>query len=154
MGVPVYAQLNPDVCKEWTPAVVTQRQNDRSYVIDVDGANYRRDRTHLKLRNEPRTPSTSISIPDPSQLPTTDEVPFAPSATPVMTTTKNQWTPKINTPVNQPPTMLEQTTRSVTPMSPASESSIDGSFQRDTPRRPRREVKAPAKFKDYLLDFD
>ncbi|XP_062713226.1 uncharacterized protein K02A2.6-like [Aedes albopictus] len=159
VGAPVYAQLNPDSCKQWTPAIVSQRQSDRSFVVDVDGSSYRRDRKHLKLRNEHLTPSRSRSTPDVSEL--SDPKPSA--------TTNEQTPSRITYPeyiphenpssatrneANREPSSVERPT-SAAPLAPVSKSTpLASSSQVDTPRRPRREVKAPAKFKDYLLDFD
>ncbi|XP_055605136.1 uncharacterized protein K02A2.6-like [Uranotaenia lowii] len=68
VGSPVYVQLNPESSKHWTPAVIHQRQNERSFVVDVQGSSYRRDRKHLKPRKEPITPSSVQNHPS---LPTT-----------------------------------------------------------------------------------
>ncbi|XP_055526958.1 uncharacterized protein K02A2.6-like [Wyeomyia smithii] len=72
-GDPVYVQLQPETSKQWTQGNICSRLNERSYVVDVDGACYRRDLVNIKPRNEPSTPtqpsmkSTSGSI----QLPQT-----------------------------------------------------------------------------------
>lgn len=71
-GDPVYVQLQPEASKQWTPASVSSKLNDRSYIVDVDGSCYRRDLVNLKPRNEPtRTPtqpSKNVTS-DPVQLP-------------------------------------------------------------------------------------
>ncbi|XP_038116848.1 transcription factor mef2A-like [Culex quinquefasciatus] len=54
-GSPVYVQAHPEISKTWTPAIVTEKLNDRSYVVDVNGASYRRDLTNLRPRKEPTT---------------------------------------------------------------------------------------------------
>ncbi|XP_053692358.1 uncharacterized protein K02A2.6-like [Sabethes cyaneus] len=54
-GSPVFVQLNPETSKLWTPGKITSCLSDRSYVVQVDGANYRRSLKHLKPRKEPDT---------------------------------------------------------------------------------------------------
>lgn len=56
VGSPVYVQLRPDTSKLWTPGVVSDRLSDRSYLIDVEGAKYRRDAVNVKSRKEPTAP--------------------------------------------------------------------------------------------------
>lgn len=143
VGAPVYAQLNPDSCKQWTPAAVSQRQSDRPFVVDVDGSSYRRDRKHL-------TPARSRLTPDVSEL--SDPKPSA--TTNGQTPSRISYAEYTRNEVNREPSSVEPPTSSA-PLAPVSEStSLASSSQTDTPRHPRREVKAPAKFKDYLSDFD
>ncbi|XP_058449031.1 uncharacterized protein LOC131428992 [Malaya genurostris] len=56
-GSPVYVQLHPDANKKWTPATVSQKHNDRSYVVDVAGSPYCRDLVYIKPREEPTSRS-------------------------------------------------------------------------------------------------
>lgn len=160
IGAPVYVQLNPDSCKQWTPAVVAHRPSDRSYVVNVDGASYRRDRSHLKLRNEPHTPSTTCQPPltrqNSLEIPDTDvsrDTPADPvTSIPVSEEiAPNPVTPKFYTPVNDTEHLVLQ--RTPIQSSPKITDVASGS-QLCTPRRPRRDTKVPSKFKDYLLDFD
>lgn len=52
-GSPVYVQLNLEASKQWIPGTVGSKLNDRSLIVDVAGAQYRRDLAHLKPRKEP-----------------------------------------------------------------------------------------------------
>lgn len=54
-GAPVYVQVQPQKSTVWSPGTVAAKQNDRSYLVDVDGTWYRRDLVNVKSRKEPHT---------------------------------------------------------------------------------------------------
>lgn len=60
IGTPVIVQINPETSKQWTKGVIEQRVKDRSYVVNVDGALYRRNivniKPHLSSVNEEDKP--------------------------------------------------------------------------------------------------
>ncbi|XP_055623224.1 uncharacterized protein K02A2.6-like [Toxorhynchites rutilus septentrionalis] len=56
-GSPVYIQAHPESNKLWTPAVVHEKLNDRSYVVGANGSFNRRDLVNIKPRKEPATSS-------------------------------------------------------------------------------------------------
>ncbi|XP_058811065.1 uncharacterized protein K02A2.6-like [Topomyia yanbarensis] len=54
-GSPVYVQLNSESSNLWTPGTISKRFNERSYLVDVNGAEYRRSLVNLKPRKESLT---------------------------------------------------------------------------------------------------
>ena len=47
-GQPVYAQINPESNKTWTPGYIEKQLTDRSYLVNVNGNQYRRNITQVK----------------------------------------------------------------------------------------------------------
>ncbi|XP_055590629.1 uncharacterized protein K02A2.6-like [Uranotaenia lowii] len=151
-GAPVHVQLRPDTSKTWSPGTIANRLNDRSYLVNVDGVDYRRSLVHLKPRKEPETPPLSLpsTVPNPSEAVyhnPKDSQPnsytrnddFADGQTqhsekqPTALFTRNENTsPAESSKMGQPPTSTEKKTQAP---------------------RPKRIVRAPAKLKDYDLDF-
>ena len=63
--------------KRWLPAVVTQKVNDRSYIVQtMNNALYRRNRRHLLKSNESTLPETDTSFQSVSRQPHTENKPF------------------------------------------------------------------------------
>lgn len=58
VGSPVYVQAHPESSKLWTPGTISHRYNDRSYLVNVNRADYRCSLVHLKPRKEPDMPSS------------------------------------------------------------------------------------------------
>lgn len=109
VGSPVYVQLNPESNKHWTQGTVSNKFNDRSYLVSANGTEYRRSLVHLKPRKEsatqpdrevpshPDRPVMCEVIPVSSLLPGSNEK----SATTVLDQTGNDNT------IGQPPTSTE-----------------------------------------------
>lgn len=75
-GSPVYEQLHPDTNKRWTPGTVSSKLNERSYVVEENDTQYRRDLVNLKPRKEPYTPEAipvQVSVPN-VEAPQADEL--------------------------------------------------------------------------------
>ncbi|XP_055598551.1 uncharacterized protein K02A2.6-like [Uranotaenia lowii] len=64
IGSPVFVQLNPETSKNWSMGTVSNCFNDRSYLVDVNGTDYRRSLVHLKPRKDPNTQPSNNSPSD------------------------------------------------------------------------------------------
>lgn len=159
-GSPVYVQLHPETSKLWTPGTVSNRLNERSYLVNVDGTEYRRSLVHLKPRKEPATqhdrlsPSTSTST-NISNQPTG------------FSTSTSETETKTSTCQTIPQTMdrqhTEETSLAAMPMLQPQRASTEASTSTDRVEvqngncptkinRPQREKRLPEKFKDYCLN--
>lgn len=142
-GSPVYVQIHPETTKLWTPGIVSNRLNERSYLVNVDGTEYRRNVIHLKPRKEPESedfpPSTIASENQPQQTTTrpTEE-------------TECQITPhcdgKGGEASCETPTRKNKTTDSTS----VNSEPVQFHFHTKS-NRPKREHKLPDKLKDFYL---
>jgi hypothetical protein len=57
VGQPVSVQLQPSTNKHWTPGTVADVLSDRSYIVNVDDTQYRRNLSHIR-------PSSSQNVPE------------------------------------------------------------------------------------------
>lgn len=48
IGQPVSVQLQPSVSKTWTPGIIEDAFSERSYLVNVNDASYRRDLSHIR----------------------------------------------------------------------------------------------------------
>ncbi|XP_053685886.1 uncharacterized protein K02A2.6-like [Sabethes cyaneus] len=155
-GSPVFVQLHPETNKIWTPGIISNRLNDRSYQVNVEGVNYRRSLVHLKPRKDP------IVIPDKQPQPINPELKKTMQTldlnrkqhtfdsenfvVPQRETTSPQ--PAVIVPPSQPSMSSYVTTSSPTVKSreraPPQTNEISNS-------RPKREIRIPARFNDYSL---
>ncbi|XP_055612508.1 uncharacterized protein K02A2.6-like [Uranotaenia lowii] len=64
----VVEKLHPETSKQWSAGTIANRLSERSYVVNVDGVDYRRSLVHLKPRNEPDTSNLdqTLAIPETS----------------------------------------------------------------------------------------
>lgn len=148
-GAPVYVQLHPESTKQWTPGMVANKMNERSYMVNVDGALYRRDLVNLKPRKEPITPVIP-SVPAPTESGISEDVlerslmENPPSLLPGSSVTSqspsklDESSVRLNT--------IESPVRATTPRR---ECQAAGSLENN--KRPKREIRLPSKFKDYDL---
>ncbi|XP_062714329.1 uncharacterized protein K02A2.6-like [Aedes albopictus] len=146
-GSAVYVQLQPETSKKWTPARVSNKLNERSYVVDVDGMQYRRDLVHLKPRNEPQTPEVN---PDQVAMPNVEPVATEQMALPVSDGAVSNQEATISVPdtINPEATsavQLPKTSRTTRP-------SKDSFVEEGQSNRPKRNVKLPMRLKDYCLE--
>ncbi|XP_062716630.1 uncharacterized protein K02A2.6-like [Aedes albopictus] len=146
-GSAVYVQLQPETSKKWTPARVSNKLNERSYVVDVDGMQYRRDLVHLKPRNEPQTPEVN---PDQVAMPNVEPVATEQMALPVSDGAVSNQEATISVPdtINPEATsavQLPKTSRATRP-------SKDSFVEEGQSNRPKRNVKLPMRLKDYCLE--
>lgn len=137
-GSPVYVQLRPEDNKIWTPATIDNKLNDRSYIVDVGGASYRRDLVHIKPRNEPLTrPSRSNSASQPdAESPSTNSVLSTPD-------------------IGRENNLLAEHQEETSSASVTNDSAPNGS-ERSSPAtssvgRPKRAIKLPKKFEGYQM---
>ncbi|XP_058828067.1 uncharacterized protein K02A2.6-like [Topomyia yanbarensis] len=151
-GSPVYVQLNPEISKRWTPAMISNKLNERSYVIDVNGAQYRRDLVNLKPRNEPQTPKV---IPDPATIPNVEPLAAEKSFNePSFSTVTENTIPNRTSIPSIPDAIFLEETRTPKPMKTPRiyRPSSDPVIEEDKYTRSKRSVKLPIRFKDYCLD--
>ena len=53
IGQPIYVKSKAGQEHKWEKAICKDKLSDRSYIVDVNGESYRRNRTHLKESNGP-----------------------------------------------------------------------------------------------------
>ncbi|KXJ62355.1 hypothetical protein RP20_CCG018860 [Aedes albopictus] len=145
-GSSVYVQLNPETTKKWTPGRVSNKLNERSYIVDVDGMQYRRDLVHLKPRNEPQTPAVN---PDQVIIPNVNPVATEQLALPVSESSVSQQEATISVPDIVCP---EVTSIAKSPKTPKVTRPSKDPVGDDQSVRPKRNVKLPLRFKDYCLE--
>lgn len=107
IGQSVVVRLNPEV-KRWTQGVVTQKVKDRSYIIDIEGRDFRRDRVHIKPFEDiedVESPSTVIENHQ-ENTPTPNTV----RSPTVLSPTNEPVTSSTNTTVRSPSVMSSNTT--------------------------------------------
>lgn len=175
VGSPVYAQLNPQETKIWTPGVVTNQLSDRSYMVNVNGSEYRRSLVHLKPRyGNGGADASCESAPHLGQPIASDPAPIicAPS-TPTMFSATPQPNENLRASCrvdeNITPPAIQSFSSSTTPVTApkgtttARDDEVQQRVEKQTTQqvthgstctRPRRETRMPRKFKDYDLSFD
>ncbi|XP_039451539.1 uncharacterized protein K02A2.6-like [Culex pipiens pallens] len=154
-GSPVYVQAHPEISKTWTPAIVTEKLNDRSYVVDVNGASYRRDLTNLRPRKEPTTiplvPAQSHPPTESSAAQTGADLTAEPEASSLAamrfdeTATTTTTSPVVNQSAAATPSVRERGSQLAAINTPGKQTT-------DATNRPTRERKIPSKFADYVLE--
>lgn len=138
-GTPVYVQLRPDTSKLWVPGVVDKQLSDRSYLINVDGANYRRDAVNVKQRHDPVPPLVDTTpIEDIPPAPVVVNNPNAESDSRLVPSSPM----RVLAPVPEGGTSTESRTTPKPAPNPSTSQAAG---------RPRRNCKMPVKYKDYLL---
>lgn len=158
-GSPVFVQLHPDVSKLWTPAVVNQKLNSRSYIVDVNGSRYRRDLVNIKPRKEPASSPPSLAQAASSSIESGNVHNNDPALTNVDAEISSQ-TKSMPTLIALPeyesnppevrdfPHRFEETSQA-TP----TQAAMEIASMSETPKaRPRRERKLPKKLSDYIMD--
>lgn len=156
VGSPVHVQLRPDTSKLWAPGTVSSCLNDRSFVVNVDGVDYRRSLVHLKPRKVPETQPVRSAPAAPTRNEIIESSPAAVvpngiSSTCVPVDCQERNTNNNNT-NESTPTLFTQA--AVTPVTPSTENS--NRSRPVTPAhtgRPKRNIRVPAKLNDYQLDF-
>lgn len=134
-GSPVYVQLRPDSSKLWVPGVVDQQLSDRSYLINVEGANYRRDAVNVKQRSDPVPPLVDTRPAEEiSSVPVVADNPNVESDSATLPSCPLN----VSTGPHNAETSSEQITTTYASITPAK-------------GRPRRDSKMPVKYKDYVL---
>ena len=90
IGQPIRVKCHPqNPNSDWTPGIVTSKAAPRSYMVQVDGQQYRRNRIHLRQQATfpDRAPTKPLNI-RPRQLDTLpDQTPADPQYTPIQTCT-------------------------------------------------------------------
>lgn len=146
IGSPVYVQARPQSSKVWSPGVISNKLSDRSYVVNVDGTNYRRDAVNIKSRKEPAAP-------------------FVPTGSSTVEGSKSSTVPVnlYQTPSAEFAVMTEepvQTSNVAETESAANQSSNDVNIHSTSEKmlsspksrdRPKREIRLPAKYKDFIV---
>ncbi|XP_062558648.1 uncharacterized protein K02A2.6-like [Armigeres subalbatus] len=175
VGSAVFAQLNPEETKVWTPAIVSNQLSERSYVVDVGGSKYRRSLVHLKPRNvnthrniesstTTGTNGTTYRCDQPDQPPPNGSN----ARTKDVSTTLNSSAScvAVHNFQNNPPPVIQSSDD--TPLMTVPEVTSDQSSEKQprsnrvtkpqvtpisTSIRPRREKQLPNKLRDYDLSF-
>ena len=90
IGQPIRVKCHPqNPNSDWTPGIVTSKATPRSYMVQVNGQQYRRNRIHLRQQATfpDRAPTEPLNI-HPRQLDTLpDQTPADPKYTPIQTCT-------------------------------------------------------------------
>ena len=90
IGQPIRVKCHPqNPNSDWTPGIVTSKAAPCSYMVQVDGQQYRRNRIHLRQQATfpDREPTEPLNI-RPRQLDTLpDQIPADPQYTPIQTCT-------------------------------------------------------------------
>ncbi|XP_065090850.1 uncharacterized protein K02A2.6-like [Ochlerotatus camptorhynchus] len=144
IGSPVYVQLDPASSKLWTPGTVSNRLNERSYLVDVDGNQYRRSLVHLKPRKE-LTMQPHRSSPSSPVESMAGENRNADQQTINDSTCQNSQSIAAAT----PPTMTE----SQNTLSSSSPRDLQANGMPNQVERPRRKTRLPERLKDYQLEL-
>lgn len=153
VGDPVFVQLNPDVSKTWVPAEIKNKLSERSYLVERNGTTYRRDVVHVKPRNVGGS-SFPIAESNPHEEPTPNVSLQLSSSLPSAETPGDAWrntalleTQSVDQSSKQAPAIAVHSPNRkhlgtpVTKMTP----------QPERMNKPKREVKMPTKFKDYVM---
>lgn len=148
IGSPVYVQLRPESSKLWTPGTVSNTLGDRSYLVEVDGSNYRRDAVNVKPRKESATPLTTPSD-WMNMLSTSAALVAAPECTPSVTAIYSHERSQVTSNDTSPTELLgPQVAQPSLSATPATASVRSETLQND---RPKRQTKIPSKFKDFVV---
>ncbi|XP_052566384.1 uncharacterized protein K02A2.6-like [Culex pipiens pallens] len=147
-GAPVYVQVHPQKSTVWSPGTVAAKQTDRSYLVDVDGAFYRRDLVNLKSRKEPNTqPAVNHPVLQDNPLPSGPNPDVAVAEKPA----EFPWTDSPSTPITKSSKPNKRlSSLSSTPQPKEKASPTETVTQERS--RPKREVKLPTKLHDYCLE--
>ena len=90
IGQPIRVKCHPQTLNsDWTPGIVTSKAAPRSYLVQVDGQQYRRNRIYLHQQAPfpDQAPTEPLNI-HPQQLDTLpDQTPADPQYTPIQTCT-------------------------------------------------------------------
>ncbi|XP_055604633.1 uncharacterized protein K02A2.6-like [Uranotaenia lowii] len=142
-GSPVFVQLNPDASKLWSPGTVSSKLNDRSYLVNVGGKDYRRSLVNLKPRKEPESSPCHPAQPKQTldEKQTTTTPPSPPAAI--------RCQPPNDGVIESPPTTTTSTSSNMLP----STSKINSPTRVDHTSRPKREIRIPTKLQDYELEY-
>ncbi|XP_062556988.1 uncharacterized protein LOC134221827 [Armigeres subalbatus] len=146
-GSPVYVQVHPDTSKQWSPGTVSSQLNERSYLVNVDGSEYRRNAIHLKPRKEPETKPTyrlQSAINEREQTEQTKNRQSECRMSPHCEEDEN--------PADETSTRKNETTVSTSVIP----ETVQTALMRMSPSnlessRPKRDRKLPEKFKDFVL---
>ncbi|XP_053698690.1 uncharacterized protein K02A2.6-like [Sabethes cyaneus] len=164
IGSPVYTQLQPEFSKTWRAGTIADRLSERSYLVNVDGVDYRRSLVHLKPRKEPnilpdRRPSTLVSsnsfsnsdiqlasLPDGEK---TNGCQMESHVAPQFSMIESQQTASPST--SRGGAMRSST--SCIPTTPKQKEKNNFVPEVSSNRRPKRLTRIPEKFKDFELAF-
>ena len=70
IGQPVRVKAHPQQPRsKWKPGVILENIPPRSYLVEVNGHTYRRNRVHLSDAVQSQTDSLPVREPDPAQTP-------------------------------------------------------------------------------------
>lgn len=137
VGQPVVVQVKPLTSHIWSPGIIEEVLNDRSYIVNVDGSRYRRDLVHIKPQFQNNEQPNSLQTPD---NPTTNE-----SRLDIANQT-----------VNQTPNALriQNSQQSNQPTASTSATQAQSPTQQHPPafRRSSRNRRLPVKLSDYVLN--
>lgn len=139
IGESVHVQLKPKTDKLWTSARVEQELSDRSYLVEVNEAKYRRDRTHIRAKQHEEG---IYEDPEKGSTEKKDYRHLKISTHPT-------------TPVKQPVSDNEKCKMPVSVCNKSKLTVTDGDpkgiiNEEKTEERPKRTVRFPKKFEDYV----
>ncbi|XP_038106836.1 uncharacterized protein K02A2.6-like [Culex quinquefasciatus] len=156
-GSPVLVQLNSETNKRWTPGTVSSKLNDRSYVVEANGTQYRRDLVNLKPRKEPQTPE---AIPVQATVPNVEMPPIERSnressfrsapAEALPDQELSNSVPDVGVPEATTKPKAGRTPKAAKTPKPSRSPSVPAAGEKFS--RTKRDVKLPARFKDFYLE--
>ncbi|XP_058817136.1 uncharacterized protein K02A2.6-like [Topomyia yanbarensis] len=156
IGSPVYVQLHSENSKSWTPAIVNERLNDRSYVVDVNGSYYRRDLVNIKPRKEP----TINHSPNYENTRRESECVYTPvldemSTRPLITQPTEMESNELTTPVVMQSAVAAHAAKATSARNSQNETTMGSTIinenTTDAANRPKRQTKLPSKFNEYVM---
>lgn len=121
IGQPVMVQVHPDKNSIWTPGRVKDKVFDRAYVVEANDSTYRRNRVHIHHMPEVELEEENLNTEEPTQQSENNQ----------QQSEDSEPTSSIERQMQQPETNLNN--------------------QSSLSTRQRRNIKTPAKYKDYVM---
>lgn len=159
IGQPVSVQLQPATNKNWTPGKVTDILSDRSYLVNVNDALYRRDLSHIRPTSSQNTQSyhnthQNDNIHNYSQLhdmtqAASSQVVSPTSHTPCL---QNNLSSQEQSHTSDTPTTQQLLPNSDSPTSTKNMTSRSSIYNSPVSSRPKRIIKKPLYLDDYICD--
>ena len=149
VGERIRTKIHPQSSKTWTQGTVLQKETDRSYIINADGRNYRRNRFHIRNSKElhPDQPVAESEL-DLTLVPKRDHDGLA-----AVSSSKSRRAPvKTEKRMHRTPRNINRT-----PVPTATATNRDNSDQQTlTSRRPGRQAatRLNPKYKDFVVSLE
>ena len=63
VGEHIRSKIKPSSSRTWTQGTIVRKENNRSYIVEANGREYRRNRFHIRKSGELSCPETSVPEP-------------------------------------------------------------------------------------------